>query len=105
MEFLAKEVRRNVRLGKREFRVELNPEALGSVELEVVMEDDVLTVRLKAASKPSQRILEENLGDLAEALEAIGMGLDTEVPWQAESKLVDAVIAEVSSQQAMPAWI
>ena len=105
MEFLAKEVRRNVRLGKREFRVELNPEALGSVELEVVMEDDVLTVRLKAASKPSQRILEENLGDLAEALEAIGMGLDTEVPWQAESKLVDAAIAEVSSQQAMPAWI
>lgn len=105
MEFLANEVRRNVRLGKREFRVQLNPEALGSVELEMVMDDDVLTVRLKAASKPSQRILEENLGDLAKALEAVGMGLDTDVPWQASSEMVDAAIADAGSRQAVPAWI
>lgn len=105
MEFLANEVRRNVRLGKREFRVQLNPEALGSVELEMVMDGDTLTVRVKAASKLSQRILEENLGDLATALEAHGLGLDTEVPWQAERGVVDAAIAAADSQQTVPAWV
>ncbi len=105
MEFLANEVRRNVRLGKREFRVQLNPEALGSVELEMVMDGEALTVRLKAASKLSQRILEENLGDLATALEAHGLGLDIEVPWQAERGMVEAAIAATDSQQTVPAWV
>ena len=71
----------------------------------VVMEADVLTVRLKDASKPSQRILEENLGDLAKALEAVGMDLETEIPWVAERELAEAAIASANAQQSTPAWI
>ncbi len=105
MEFLANEIRRNVRLGKREFRIQMNPEELGNVELEMVMDGDALSVRIKAASKPSQRILEENLGDLAKALEAVGMDLETEIPWVAERALAEAAIADANAQQSAPAWI
>jgi len=105
MEFLANEIKRNVRLGKREFRILMNPEELGNVELEMVMDGDALSVRIKAASKPSQRILEENLGDLAKALEAVGMDLETEIPWVAERELAEAAIANANAQQSTPAWI
>jgi hypothetical protein len=105
MEFLANEIRRNVRLGKREFRILMNPEELGNVELEMVMDGDALSVRIKAASKPSQRILEENLGDLAKALEAVGMDLESEIPWVAERELAEAAIADANARQSAPTWI
>jgi len=86
MEFVAYEARRQVRLGKREFRVQLNPEHLGSVELEVVLEGNELIVRMKAASETAQQVLEENIEQLARSLAEQGMTLDVEIPWRAEKR-------------------
>jgi flagellar hook-length control protein FliK len=94
MEHIAQEARRQVRLGKREFRIQLNPEALGSVELEVVWDDDVLTVRFKAASEQSQRILEDHITELEQALNQQGFGMDTTLPWRETEDAESAVAGE-----------
>lgn len=83
MEQIAQEARRNVRLGKREFRIQLRPAHLGSVELEVVWERDVVYVRITAASRESQKILEENIGELERALQKQGLGFEAGLPWKA----------------------
>jgi len=86
MEQIAQEARRNVRLGKREFRILLNPPHLGSVELEVVWDHDVVRVKITAASKESQKILEENVAELERALQRQGLGLDADLPWKASRR-------------------
>ncbi|MDA1191392.1 MAG: flagellar hook-length control protein FliK, partial [Candidatus Poribacteria bacterium] len=68
IEYLAQESRKQVRLGKREFRIHMNPESMGSVDLEVVMEGNSLVLKLTAASKETQELLEEHIGELADAL-------------------------------------
>lgn len=82
MEYIATESRRHIKLGKREFRIQLNPESLGAVELEVVLDEDVLTVRIKAASKESQKILEDHIRELEDALNRQGIGMDADLPWK-----------------------
>lgn len=82
MELIAQEARRNVRLGKREFRIQLKPAHLGSVELEVIWERDVVYVRITAASKESQKILEENIAELERALQKQGLGFEADLPWK-----------------------
>ncbi|GIX07160.1 MAG: hypothetical protein KatS3mg115_1563 [Candidatus Poribacteria bacterium] len=85
MQMLAQEVRRQVRTGKREFRIRLEPEALGSVEMEVSIQEGELVVRLKAASPESQKLMEAHLDELEAALAEHGMRLDVELPWRLRS--------------------
>lgn len=106
MEQVAQEARRNVRLGRREFRIQLNPENLGSVELEVVWDHDVVKVKIAAASKESQKILEENIGELERALQRQGLGFDTDLPWKAagSSDALARTPMDLRSSRWMPAW-
>jgi hypothetical protein len=106
MEQVAQEARRNVRLGKREFRIQLNPANLGSVQLEVVWDHDIVKVKITAASKESQKILEENVVELEQALQRQGLGFDADLPWKAsdDSPDADKPPMDLRSARWTPAW-
>jgi flagellar hook-length control protein FliK len=76
MEQVAQESKRQIRLGKREFKIQLSPESLGNIELEVSVDDDGMTVRFNAASPEAQRLLEEHMGELEDVLSKQGMAVD-----------------------------
>jgi hypothetical protein len=98
-EYLAQETRRQVRLGKQEFRIQLYPESLGNVELEVVWEGDILRVRFRAESRETERLLRENIGDLQRALGQHGMALDAAQPWDTPQR---AARQEDAAEQRRP---
>lgn len=63
--------------GKREITVELNPEDLGQVKLNLVQEKDQMKLHLQAQSSEVRDILEKHLPRLQEALQQQGLRLET----------------------------
>ena len=63
--------------GKREITVELHPENLGQVKLNLIQEKDQLQLHLQAQSNEVRDILEKHLPRLQEALQQQGLRLET----------------------------
>jgi flagellar hook-length control protein FliK len=63
--------------GKRHLTVELHPEDLGQVKLNLVQEQDRLQLHLQAQSSEVRDILEKHLPRLQEALQQQGLRLET----------------------------
>ncbi len=63
--------------GKRQLTVELHPEDLGQVKLNLVQEQDRLQLHLQAQSSEVRDLLEKHLPRLQEALQQQGLRLET----------------------------
>jgi len=59
--------------GTHELTIELRPVELGTVRLDVTLEDGVLSVRVHAEDPASRRLLAQSLGDLRHALVEAGI--------------------------------
>jgi flagellar hook-length control protein FliK len=62
--------------GKSNFQLQLNPEALGRLHVRLSLEDGAMTVRMTAQSSEARSAIEQNVGQLRQALQDQGIRVD-----------------------------
>ena len=83
-ERLADTVQRAVRVGQREFRMELHPPELGRLEVRVVETADGVRVTVRASSREASELIQQHLPLLRSALESRDLRVDRVEVFQAD---------------------
>ena len=73
---LAEVFERNLKLGKNNFEIQIKPENLGKIEINIEMQGDILDINVKAENSQTVQVLSENSNSLQKMLNNQGLLLN-----------------------------
>ncbi|PKM77664.1 MAG: hypothetical protein CVU90_06180 [Firmicutes bacterium HGW-Firmicutes-15] len=86
MEQIVKKVELVTKLATSEMRIQLKPEFLGKMMIQIIVDDGVITARFTTESQHVKQVLEANMNSLKQTLEANGLRVEkTEVNVQLDN--------------------